>query len=65
MAQSPCSNMATVDAVFDRVPLHEFDADNVVWRVGKKAAGRILDGREWNELPAPNSTRRPPTEVRS
>jgi len=20
--------------------------------VGKKAAGRLLDGREWNELPA-------------
>lgn len=23
-----------------------------VYRVGKKAAGRLLDGREWNELPA-------------
>lgn len=21
------------------------------WRVGKKAAGRLLDGREWNEFP--------------
>lgn len=22
-----------------------------LWRVGKKAAGRLLDGREWNEFP--------------
>ena len=22
------------------------------WRYGKKAAGRLLDGREWNEVPA-------------
>jgi len=22
-----------------------------VWRVGKKAAGRILDGRTWDEMP--------------
>lgn len=22
-----------------------------VWRAGKKAAGRLLDGREWNEMP--------------
>jgi len=22
-----------------------------VWRYGKKAAGRMLDGREWNEFP--------------
>lgn len=22
-----------------------------VWRVGKKKAGRLLDGREWNEMP--------------
>ena len=30
------------------------DADGVipVWRIGKKAAGRMLDGREWNEYPA-------------
>lgn len=30
------------------------EGDNAVWmqRVGKKAAGRLLDGREWNEMPA-------------
>jgi len=26
-------------------------ADVVYRRVGKKAAGRLLDGREWNEVP--------------
>ena len=23
-----------------------------VWRYGKKSAGRLLDGREWNGMPA-------------
>jgi protein gp37 len=27
-----------------------YDHD-ALWRVGKKAAGRLLDGREWNEFP--------------
>lgn len=27
------------------------DDEPDVWRFGKKAAGRLLDGREWNELP--------------
>lgn len=27
------------------------DAAEIVSRVGKKAAGRELDGREWNEFP--------------
>ena len=26
-----------------------------MWRVGKKRAGRLLDGREWNELPVTES----------
>ncbi|KAB2371121.1 DUF5131 family protein [Actinomadura montaniterrae] len=25
-----------------------------VWRVGKKAAGRVLDGRTWNAMPTPH-----------
>jgi protein gp37 len=38
------------------VPFHfkqwgEYGSDLV--RIGKKAAGRFLDGREWDELPAP------------
>lgn len=27
-------------------------SDGMMYRVGKKAAGRLLDGREWNEMPA-------------
>jgi len=30
---------------------HTFDADNHSWWVGKKAAGRLLDGREWSQFP--------------
>ena len=30
--------------------LHRDDEPNV-WRVGKKAAGRLLDGRTWDEMP--------------
>ena len=40
---------------YDRVPAWEFDVDNVVWRVGKKAAGRMLDGETWDEVPTVES----------
>lgn len=30
----------------------DIDDEQCVGRVGKKAAGRLLDGREWNEFPA-------------
>jgi protein gp37 len=30
----------------------------VMWKVGKKAAGRLLDRREWNEVPDPLKNRR-------
>lgn len=30
---------------------YTFDPDTSVCRIGKKAAGRLLDGREWNEFP--------------
>lgn len=29
-----------------------FDDDSTMLNMGKKNAGRLLDGREWNELPA-------------
>ena len=29
------------------------DGGLAIGDVGKKAAGRLLDGREWNELPVP------------
>lgn len=32
-------------------PGHYTDDAEYVWRVGHKSAGRLLDGREWNELP--------------
>lgn len=32
-------------------PAHEFEDGTRVFKVGKRAAGRLLDGREWNELP--------------
>lgn len=31
---------------------HEWPEGHCAFRVGKKAAGRMLDGREWNEVPA-------------
>jgi hypothetical protein len=31
--------------------LHGNGEQSVVYRVGKHAAGRLLDGREWNEFP--------------
>lgn len=30
----------------------EDDLGKMLWRVGTKAAGAILDGREWREFPA-------------
>jgi len=30
---------------------HEWKDGNISIRVGKKAAGRMLDGREWDEYP--------------
>ena len=30
---------------------HVFDDGSLAYRVGKKAAGRLLDGRTWDEFP--------------
>lgn len=46
----PHSQSQYVGAHFS-VQRHKFDDDNLASRVGKKAAGRLLDGREWNEMP--------------
>lgn len=35
-----------------RAKQHEWPEGHCSFRVGKKAAGRLLDGREWNEVPA-------------
>lgn len=31
---------------------HVFNDGTLMMRIGKKAAGRLLDGREWNEMPS-------------
>jgi protein gp37 len=38
--------------LISRAEIHAFDDHGVVFRVSKKAAGRLLDGREWNEFPS-------------
>ncbi len=30
---------------------HQFEDRSIAYRLGKKIAGRLLDGREWNEFP--------------
>lgn len=37
--------------------LHWWPDRNLMGRVGKKAAGRLLDGVEWNQMPSRNVTR--------
>lgn len=41
---------------------HEFPGGQKVYKVGKKQAGRLLDGREWNGMP--EGTGFPPEETR-
>lgn len=41
-----------VDPVVGPRAVHAFPDGQEVERIGKPAAGRLLDGREWNELPA-------------
>lgn len=38
----------------DWLPVYHEGRDSTHIRVGKKLAGRLLDGREWNELPTLN-----------
>lgn len=44
---APCRIVTIPDPVYKKGPGH----DGEVWRVGKKSAGRLLDGREWDEVP--------------
>lgn len=39
------------DLELAKMRTHRFDDGKVVYWVGKKAAGRLLDGRTWDELP--------------
>lgn len=47
-----CAQWDGEDWVIDRVMTMDQWDDDALWRVGKKAAGRLLDGREHNEFPA-------------
>lgn len=38
--------------VIDSAPGVDFFGDAVLYKVGKKDAGRVLDGHEWSEVPA-------------
>ncbi len=39
----------------EQAQLLDLPTEGMVRRVGKKAAGRLLDGREWNEIPIPQN----------
>ncbi len=41
--------LSTLD--YERAAAHHFP-DATLYRIGKKRANRLLDGREWNEFPA-------------
>lgn len=48
----------------DKGLVHNWDGKEILStncsiKVGKKASGRLLDGREWNEYPQPNNKRNP------
>jgi protein gp37 len=42
--------LASLPGMKDR-PWFSFDPDTSVCRVGKKASGRLIDGRKWDEVP--------------
>ena len=44
---------ATAERLGRPVPVHEIAGDTVVLRVGKHAAGRLFEGRTWDEVPTP------------
>ena len=46
--QAPEHTATRIDASFNMAAFGDGDE---LWRVGKKAAGRFLDGREWDEFP--------------
>ena len=52
----PCEIVNAGNRVFENQPtfraLHKWDAHTGSILCGKKRAGRLLDGREWNEFPA-------------
>lgn len=47
---APCT-LATASPAFIRADSHAFDEETQVFRVGKKVAGRDLDGKTWDQVP--------------
>jgi len=47
-----CQNYHADSYDWGKGQLHVFDDGIKVWRTGKKAAGALLDGREWREFPS-------------
>ncbi len=47
----PVGDCRLSDAELSRLPVHRFPDGQVVYRVGKKAAGRLLDGKLHNSFP--------------
>jgi protein gp37 len=49
--RSPAGRDRVFERAFDIATRHRFNDDTNVYRVGKKVAGHLLDGREWHEVP--------------
>ena len=48
---APCTHFA-IDEGTERNKVHRFEDGLLMYRYGKKVAGRELDGQEWNEMPS-------------
>jgi len=55
-AVSESARQAWRQWLLDRSEPIDYSANNIVYRVGKHAAGRLLNGREWDEVPEPALT---------
>lgn len=51
---APVHDLLAGEPVFSDRLWHTFDPDTSVCRVGKASAGRLLDGRTWDEMPEVN-----------
>ena len=47
----PVMECTVSESILGRTQRHEFPDGKISYRVGKKRAGRLLDGRTWDEMP--------------
>ena len=47
---APCTHFAITEGT-ESNRVHRFEDGQLMYRYGKKVAGRELDGREWDEMP--------------